>query len=170
MKTMNKILMVFVLLLSSSMVWAINFPVYHSTDGNSYQSSNRIESSISSAQVSQTYRPSLNSDGSVSTPPGYSAAPRRAGIGGSGCSENGGGAHDFGENGVCTDCGYVCTHVGCVAGQECPTCHNTVKEHAGTPGEPTGNPLPIGSIMILLLFALMHVAFIAYTNSAQKQK
>lgn len=40
---------------------------------------------------------------------------------------------------------------------------------------PTGSgtvppPLPIGSILVLLLFALMHVGYIAYTTSVRKQK
>lgn len=48
----------------------------------------------------------------------------------------------------------------------------------GTDGEHTGTPsdrvddgqLPIGSVLVLLLLALCHVAYIAYANSARKQK
>ena len=44
--------------------------------------------------------------------------------------------------------------------------------NAGTPGDHANGQLgtPIGTVLILLLFALMHVAFIAYANSARKQK
>lgn len=39
-----------------------------------------------------------------------------------------------------------------------------------TPGSTVPPPLPIGSILVLLLLALCHVAYIAYANSARKQK
>lgn len=47
-------------------------------------------------------------------------------------------------------------------------------DHIGTggveidPNKPIG--VPIGSILVLLLFALMHVAFIAYTTSARRKE
>lgn len=42
--------------------------------------------------------------------------------------------------------------------------------NVGSPDNPEGKPLPIGSILILLLFALMHVGYIAYSTSVRKQK
>lgn len=43
--------------------------------------------------------------------------------------------------------------------------------NGGTPGsEVEDGRLPIGSVLVLLLLALCHVAYIAYANSARKQK
>lgn len=47
----------------------------------------------------------------------------------------------------------------------------TAGDHSGTPSDTVDDGrLPIGSIMILLIFALMHVAFIAYTTSARRKE
>lgn len=43
-------------------------------------------------------------------------------------------------------------------------------QQAGTGNGSGDNMIPIGSVLILLLLALMHVAYIAYSTSARKQK
>lgn len=43
-------------------------------------------------------------------------------------------------------------------------------DQGGTGGHSGDNMIPIGSILVLMLFALMHVAYIAYSTSARKQK
>lgn len=161
MKTlMNMMLALLLLTANVTIAQAINYPTYNNTTQVVYVTPHTLAPGYQAGdEVFQTSNltPLVNSNGMAVEP--YSAAPgrpRRAGYVGSGCRANGGGAHyDEDGNGICDNC-------------EDPI---DEREHVGSPDDPDKDKrIPIGTVLILLLFALMHVAFIAYTTSARKQK
>lgn len=141
---------------------AINYPTYNNSTQAVYVTPSSLTPGYKAGdEVSQINRrtPMVDNNGIAVEP--YSAAPgrpRRTAPVGWDCDVNG--HYDEDGDSSCDYCGG--------------RCERGEGTHAGTggvtidPNKPIG--VPIGSILVLMLFALMHVAYIAYSTSVRRQK
>lgn len=150
MKTlMNMMIALLLLIANITIAQAINYPTYNNSTQVVYVTPNTLTPGYKAGdEVFQTcdLTPLVKDNGMAVEP--YSAAPgrpRRA-LGDRNCATQG--HYDGDYDGVCDECEER-VHIGTGAVTIDPT-------------KPIG--VPIGSILVLLLFALMHVAFIAYTK------